>query len=123
MTRFEKAMLVLGGMGAAATLAVMAVQHRLSPPRAEPVAVAGQRPCDQLDLRGYPFYAVGDGVVDDTAAVQAYINRAANCERTAAFPPGLYKINGTIDLPDGSHIFGGHFLGHGAGPVFRLRSP
>ena len=42
--------------------------------------------------------AIGDGVVDDSAALQSAL---AEAERTGAaliWPPGEYKITSTIDL-------------------------
>jgi hypothetical protein len=64
---------------------------------------------------------VGDGVVDDTAAVQAYIKRAAECRRTALFPPGMYFVRQTIDVPDGSTIMGANIKSDmpESQPVFR----
>lgn len=124
MTRFEKAMLVLGGLGAAATLAVMAVQHRLSPPQRAPVELANPRPCDKLDLRK-DFGAAGDGIADDTTAVQQYLNRATDCRRTAYFPPGTFRIRGTIRLPNDASVYGGNFVkldSDGAEPIFYVPS-
>ena len=43
------------------------------------------------------YGAVGDGVNDDTAAIQAAINATANLG-TVFFPKGTYKITDTIDI-------------------------
>lgn len=47
------------------------------------------------------FGAVGDGVTDDTAAIQAAINAAAN----VFVPAGIYKCNG-VTLPSNRTIWG-----------------
>lgn len=51
------------------------------------------------------FGAVGDGVADDTAAIQAAINSAyANYNKTVYVPNGIYKITGTITIQQGVMI-------------------
>jgi glucan 1,3-beta-glucosidase len=50
--------------------------------------------------------AAGDGVTDDTAAVQATINNALATERVAYFDAGIYKVTGTITIPAGAQIVG-----------------
>lgn len=51
--------------------------------------------------------AVGDGVADDTAAIQSVFTYFGNNKygriRTAYFPPGTYKISSTLTLGDSSH--------------------
>jgi hypothetical protein len=42
------------------------------------------------------FGAVGDGVADDTAAIQAAVDASKNL--TVYFPPGQYRITSTIDM-------------------------
>lgn len=42
------------------------------------------------------FGAVGDGVADDTAAIQA----AIDASESVYFPSGIYKITSTLNLPD-----------------------
>lgn len=64
------------------------------------------------------FGAVGDGVTDDTAAIQSAINALiAAGGGTLYFPPGTYKITGQllIDLSANVTRFGGriHILGAG----------
>ena len=53
------------------------------------------------------FGAVGDGVIDDTVAIQAAID-AANASRTAFvfLPPGRYKTTATINLKHGVTLYG-----------------
>lgn len=48
------------------------------------------------------FGAIGDGVTDDSAAIQAAINAAAGGE--LFIPPGTYLINTTLVLPNGGNI-------------------
>lgn len=44
------------------------------------------------------FGAVGDGVTDDTAAIQAALRDAALSGATLQFPPGTYVVTSTISL-------------------------
>jgi len=48
------------------------------------------------------FGAIGDGVADDTAAIQAAVNASyRNFNRTVLIPNGIYKITGTIEIGQG----------------------
>src|SRR5437588_2994706 len=76
-----------------------------------------------IDVRAYG--AVGDGVADDTAAIQAAINQVtlggpmASQGLEVYFPQGTYKITNSL-FYEGNVSRGVHFLGeHGAtrGPV------
>ncbi|SMY20093.1 unnamed protein product [Zymoseptoria tritici ST99CH_1A5] len=49
--------------------------------------------------------AKGDGVTDDTAAIQQALLRNANCKITY-FPHGIYLVTDTIYVPPGSRIVG-----------------
>ncbi len=44
------------------------------------------------------FGAVGDGIADDTAAIQAAINAAVTNKGTVTFTNGLYKITATLSV-------------------------
>ena len=55
--------------------------------------------------------AKGDGVQDDTAAIQAAINRIQDGS-TVYFPSGTYRITKTLVLPEGRFL-GVSLLGHG----------
>ena len=55
------------------------------------------------------FGAKGDGVTDDTAAIQAAINAAAD-EGTIFFPSGNYICSSTIAIKDGINIVGASML-------------
>jgi len=48
------------------------------------------------------FGAAGDGMKDDTAAIQAAVTAHMN----VYFPPGNYLCNGIINLREGSNLFG-----------------
>lgn len=50
------------------------------------------------------FGAVGDGVWDDTAAIQAAINAATG--KQLVLPSGIYKISGTLNLLNSIYIVG-----------------
>lgn len=52
---------------------------------------------------------VGDGSTDDLAALNALMTSAPDAS-TIFFPPGTYKISGTIAIPSGKHF---RFLGSG----------
>lgn len=45
------------------------------------------------------FGAVGDGITDDTAAIQAAFNATSANGGSVFFPPGKYKTTGTLTLP------------------------
>lgn len=56
------------------------------------------------------FGAVGDGVTDDTAAIQAAINHVASIRGSLYFPPEIagqyYKVSATLNIPGPMVIFG-----------------
>ena len=56
--------------------------------------------------------AAGDGIADDTAAIQAALNTAGN-GITIYFPPGTYKVTGGLTLNGGTSHFGVNLIGHG----------
>jgi len=59
------------------------------------------------------YGATGDGVTDDSTAVQAAITACASGEGTIYFPPGTYLCNSTLDFTGSST---GHLRLLGAGP-------
>jgi hypothetical protein len=65
--------------------------------------------CEKLaqNVSVMDFGAVGDGVTDDTAAIQAAID-AYGDNQAIYFPAGKYKISSSIDLTgcEGIHLFG-----------------
>ena len=50
------------------------------------------------------FGAKGDGVTDDTSAISLAMSSAAG--RIVFFPPGVYVVTSTIEVPDGTSILG-----------------
>jgi len=50
------------------------------------------------------FGAVGDGVVDDTAAIQAAITASAG--KQVYIPAGTYKVSSTINVSSSTYIYG-----------------
>lgn len=51
------------------------------------------------------FGAIGDGVNDDTAAIQAALNHLTNGARgTVFFPYGRYKVTSTINVRENNHL-------------------
>lgn len=50
--------------------------------------------------------AKGDGVTDDTAALQAIITSAASAGQVVFFDAGTYKVTSTLKIPPGSKLVG-----------------
>lgn len=50
--------------------------------------------------------AKGDGVTDDTAAIQAVINSATAAGKVVYFDAGIYKITATLNIGPGARIVG-----------------
>lgn len=53
------------------------------------------------------FGAVGDGVANDTAAVQAAIDEICNAEGILLFPPGTYALSAPLTFPNKSFVIRG----------------
>lgn len=68
-----------------------------APVMSDPLTINERRPGD---IRN--FGAIGDGVTDDSAAIQA----AVDAELKVFFPPGRYRADSVIKLRNGSHLFG-----------------
>jgi polygalacturonase len=78
------------------------------------VAVAGLLPTFPAKA-ALPFGLVGDGVADDTAAMQAFIdNAAASGAKTINMPAGTFRVSRTIMF----HGQGTLFVGHDEGTTF-----
>lgn len=61
-----------------------------------------------INVKAGPYNAVGDGVHDDTAAIQAAVT-AGGDGATLLFPPGTYLVTSTIQV----NYAGVHFMGGG----------
>ncbi len=65
------------------------------------------------------FGAVGNGVVDDTAAIQAALNYAAPLGYAVFFPPGTYRTTATVGFSrTDTERFGVQIIGSGAQYTF-----
>jgi hypothetical protein len=84
---------------------------------AAPLSAAAQ--ADVVNVKNYG--AVGDGVTDDTAAIQAAVNAAA--EGMVLLPSLTYLVSGRITLPDANVLIAGDvgatIIGTGAEVFYR----
>ncbi|MFJ8699469.1 right-handed parallel beta-helix repeat-containing protein [Streptomyces ardesiacus] len=62
---------------------------------------------DWLNVKADAYGAAGDGVTDDTTAIQAAID-AAGIGGVVYLPRGVYRITRTLDLPRGVTLMGSH---------------
>ena len=65
------------------------------------------------------FGAVGDGVTDDTAAIQLAVTAAANAGGSLFFPAGNYYVTSTITVPN---VAGDYFSKNGINIIGEARS-
>jgi hypothetical protein len=91
----------------------------------EPVVVYPDHP-NVVHVTRPPYGAKGDGVTDDTAALQRAINENTGLGRILYFPPGTYLVSDTLTWPkkwNGRDNWGFTTLqGHSAGrSVIRLK--
>lgn len=66
------------------------------------LVISGSGSSTFLNVKSAPYNAVGDGVTDDTAAIQAAINAANATGDTVFFPPGIYIVSGTLTIDNGT---------------------
>lgn len=52
----------------------------------------------QYNVKAAPFNAVGNGIADDTAAIQAAITQASTNKGVVVFPTGTYKITSRLTI-------------------------
>lgn len=58
----------------------------------------------QINLNG--FSVKGDGVTDDSAALNAILSENAAQGKVSYFPYGVYIVKNTLHVPPGSRIVG-----------------
>lgn len=86
---------------AAAGAAGLGLLALSSPARAEPKPPDTENPDGSPVLTPQQFGAVGDGVADDTAAIQAAIDAARKQQhKIVVLPPGQYKVTSTLVVGD-----------------------
>jgi hypothetical protein len=77
------------------------------------IALAETMPVPIPPIPPGPPGAIGDGVADDTAAIQAAVNALATSGGRVYLPPGTYRITSQINLPPRVSVTG-------AGPASRV---
>jgi hypothetical protein len=70
-----------------------------------PVAVPPDRRSEWLDVKNQ-FKAHGDGMADDTHALQAAIDAGSSAQRPVAVPPGVYRITQPLTIPSNTMLMG-----------------
>jgi hypothetical protein len=64
-----------------------------------------------ISVKDRPFYAKGDGMTDDTTAIQNAINSTIGKGGIVYFPQGNYIVSGPIFIPPGQYGDGGRSSG------------
>src|SRR6185503_13499833 len=72
-----------------------------------------------IDVTDPPYNAAGDGVTDDTAAIQQALDTCP-MDQAVFLPPGTYRVTSTIQMPShcalrGAGMGTSTILGDGAG--------
>ena len=68
----------------------------------ENIPAALSQPGGSVSVKSSPYNAVGDGITDDTLALQSCLNANTN----VWLPPGSYKITNSINLPSNHTLHG-----------------
>ena len=78
---------------------------------------------DWLNVKSSPYNAYGDGVHDDTAAIQAALTAMVNGTvanaRMVYIPAGTYCISSTLSTDINNGIYGGGIIGNGSATVLQ----
>ena len=85
--------------------AIEAVQAELGTNPSGQAATVAARLANQAVINVKDYGATGDGVTDDTAAIQAAVDAAAG-SASVLFPAGVYKLTSTVEVPATSHLVG-----------------
>jgi hypothetical protein len=59
-----------------------------------------------MDLDAKHYGAAGDGIRDDTAAIQAALDAAGASGQVCCLPPGAYRLDGSLVVPPGATLRG-----------------
>ena len=105
MALTRRALIAAGGLSGGLA-AGQALLGSASPAMAGTVASKDTLSVKDTSQAAYGPAAVGDGVADDTAAIQTRLNCAALGFglATVFFPPGTYKVSSTITVPPNVNI-------------------
>ncbi|MEV5677452.1 glycosyl hydrolase family 28-related protein [Streptomyces sp. NPDC052179] len=72
-----------------------------------PAIAQPPRMVDWLNVKASTYGALGDGIADDTTAIQTAINQAG-IGGVVYLPKGVYAISAPLDLPKGVILMGSH---------------
>lgn len=72
-----------------------------------PFLGSAQQPANTLNVKTNGG-AVGDGVADDAAAIQAVIHSAKSQGKDVYFPPGVYVVGSDVTTTNGVSLYGDH---------------
>jgi hypothetical protein len=104
-------------------------------PPSQPVPPALLRPAmtaplpGMINVKAAPYGATGNGIFDDTAAIQAALDANCGQPKNLYFPAGTYRISNTLYLSHHSggtcrkSQFGGWVAGAGSGSTILSMSP
>jgi hypothetical protein len=91
----------------------------VSGPTTNPARTVKPSPTDWINAKDPKYGARGDGVTDDTAALQAAVSAAAALKTTLYIPNGTYIVSTPVVLPAGE---GYSIVGSGWGTSLKLKA-